>query len=135
MSMCLYPYMVNLGMSEGLTSEEQTEWLRGQFRELDAKRYRLQPIVDKLPKCWRLVKGKLVQDAIVLPGMTLWDRQIGGIKQIEVVALQDLASSWPATIRMQASDYDRRVSTYCWHVQGCFLTREAAEAAARKEGD
>lgn len=84
-------------------------------------------IVDKLPQCWRLVDGQLVQDVPVLPGMTLWSVRIWDIKRIEVVSLDDLTSDWPATIRMGASG--ERGTLYRWHVQGCYSTLEAAEAA------
>ncbi len=40
---------------------------------------RLQAIVDKLPKCWRLDdSGKLVQDVSVVPGMELFILPTGG---------------------------------------------------------
>jgi hypothetical protein len=32
----------------------------------------LQDIVDALPKCWRLVDGKLSQTCPIVPGMELW---------------------------------------------------------------
>ena len=41
--------------------------------ELEAEVERLQAIVDKLPKCWRLDEaGKLIQDVPVYLGMDLW---------------------------------------------------------------
>lgn len=36
---------------------------------------RLQTIIDKLPKCWRLVDGKRVQDVPITPQMDVWPQR------------------------------------------------------------
>lgn len=43
-----------------------------EYGELEAVNAELQAIVDKLPKCWQLVDGKLEQTCPVVPGMDVW---------------------------------------------------------------
>jgi hypothetical protein len=84
----------------------------------------LQAIVDKLPK---------TADGVpVVPGMRLWSRSMWCVQPMEVVSLDDLSSDWPATVRMEGASNDGQASTYRWHVQACYSTREAAEAAYQK---
>ena len=45
--------------------------LRAELATACKKIEQLQEIVDKLPKCWRLVDGELVQDVPVVPGMAV----------------------------------------------------------------
>ena len=72
---------------------------------------RLQGIVDKLPKCWRLKDGKLVQDVLVLPEMTIWyDSPLGVVSEV----LDD----WGDVVSV--------VYDYTFEI---YSTREAAEAA------
>jgi hypothetical protein len=77
---------------------------------------RLQGIVDKLPKT--------MDGVLVMPGMTLWWDDFGVPRVMEVVSLDDLSSSWPATIR-KGNDSRGQGTTYRWHVQSCYSTREA----------
>jgi len=77
-----------------------------------AKIERLQAIIDKLPKCWRLQDGKLVQDVPVVPGTDFWK------------VLGPTGSTWIRKVRVSltcstvdASGWNRTCST-----------REAAEA-------
>ncbi len=51
--MDLYPYMVSLGMPEGLpglTSEQQADWLRGLLRDMGAKHCRLEAEMRELKR-------------------------------------------------------------------------------------
>lgn len=40
--------------------------------KMDATITAQREILDKLPKCWQLTAGKLVQDCPVVPGMAVW---------------------------------------------------------------
>jgi hypothetical protein len=83
---------------------------------------RLAAIVAKLPKCWRLVDGKLVQDEPVYIGKTLWYLGLHNYPVSFVVY---------ALAPLFAGDDDR-----LWiGLRDCCASREAAEAAlaARKE--
>lgn len=82
---------------------------------------RLQAIVDQLPKT--------IDGVPVLPGMVLWYVSFSLASRVEVVSLDDLGSDWPATVRKAISASDSSGSTFRWHVQGCYSSREAAEAA------
>ena len=82
---------------------------------------RLTATVDRLPKRADWVG--------FMPGMKLWTNWPGDrVAMMEVISLDDLTSDWPATVR---ADFDKRglASTYRWHVQACYSTREAAEKA------
>ncbi len=102
--------------------------------------------------CFSCSLGWIVQDAIkeierlrkliaqlpttkdgvtVVPGMALYTERIGGVTRLEVISLDDLSSDWPATVRMPTAC--GQASTYRWHVQGCYSTREAAEAEAKEK--
>ena len=91
------------------------------FARLQAERDALQIVVDKLPK---------TADGVpVLPGMKLWRLDFDKLRMMEVISLDDLSSSWPATIRMESAG--RPVgcaSIYRWHIQACYSTREAASS-------
>jgi hypothetical protein len=90
-------------------------------RELEQDRDRLAAIVAKLPKCWALRDGKLVQDEPITPGMTVWAIVRGD--RIESDEVDSVAGS--------GAVFDD------WIVQSGELhaTREAAEATidARKD--
>ena len=79
---------------------------------------RLQAIVGKLPKCWRLDEaGELVQDVPVVPGMklwVLWDNEVH-----EFVAVTVRACS------------DREFLECDTNMSKCYSTREAAEAGGK----
>ena len=97
---------------------------------LKAEIKRLQVIVDKLPKCWRLDDdGKLVQDVPVVPGMRVWINK--GTRFCEGPGiLSESRSMWTVryvgtiTIAIVLKD----LSAYV-RVSDCYSTREAAEAA------
>ena len=91
-------------------------WICGEC--LYKKIARLEAIVDTLPKT--------ADGVLIVPGMTLWCVQIGGIFRMEVVSLDDLASDWPATVRVDFGGQGK-ASTYRWHVQACYSTRKLAE--------
>jgi len=81
---------------------------------------RLEAIVDKIPH---------TKDGVpVLPGMSLWQKKYNEVQRIEVISLDDLESDWPATVRMEFDSHPGESSTYRWHVQGCYSTKEAALA-------
>ena len=62
----------------GLDVEQVSQWLATHDAD-KAENKRLQAIVVTLPKCWRLVDGKRVQDVAVVPGMTVWLEDRGEI--------------------------------------------------------
>lgn len=81
----------------------------------------LEAIVDKLPKCNRLVDGKLVCDKPVTPGMIVWFES-------------DCGELWsePA-LHFVYGTLDSNLTREGWkRLVKCFDSREAAEAA--KEG-
>ena len=60
--------------SEIMACRHKIERTRIENRTLREEVKRLQAIVDKLPKCWRLNEaGELVQDVPVVPGMILYN--------------------------------------------------------------
>ncbi len=83
---------------------------------------RLQATVDKLPKCWRLLDGKLVQDVSVTPGMTIWRLWPAG----EYVSqrISQLHGPFPVS-REVIGD----CNLHNHPAVECYSTREAAEAA------
>lgn len=83
---------------------------------------RLQAIVDKLPKCWRLnEEGKLVQDVPVLPNMMVWVWLDG---ELEQRIIENIAHGLVCL-----SDTDNWVQEMCPEL--VYSTREAAEAAKK----
>ena len=82
----------------------------------------LEAIVDTLPKCNRLVDGKLVCDKPVTPGMVLFvlHRSEGIIDECEVASLSRYKVTWtkPDSLEYIGARHD-----------SCFDTREDAEAA------
>ena len=88
-------------------------------RRSEAELTRLQGVVDKLPKCWRLNDaGKLVQDVPVVPGMVLWFWDDA-----------DTLRSAPALVFVAGTLCSVHTS-YGWvRLTKCYSTREAAQAA------
>lgn len=86
---------------------------------------RLQAIVDKLPKCWRLLDGKLVQDVPVELDATLWK-----------LDYKDEPVDVTVTGKKQYSDAEwwAVCSDFAYPVCELYDSREAAEAA-REKGD
>jgi hypothetical protein len=76
---------------------------------------RLLTIVNKIPKCWRLVDGKLVQDCSMTPGMIVWPVEPGEDEQGGTVkwGVEDNKDKELVLLRMVAF----------------YATREAAEEA------
>jgi hypothetical protein len=98
--------------------EDRAVLARAAQRHLDEIK-RLQGIVDKLPKCWRLnEQGNLVQDVAIELGMTLFARhQPQCITEFEVYVMM------PSMV----GDCDR----YRFRADECYNTREAAEAEGK----
>jgi hypothetical protein len=93
---------------------------------------RLTEMIDKLPKCWRLDdNGVLVQDVVVMPGMVLWYCGTGGPERIDVLSLDNVESSWPATV-LKGECHQGQPNTYRWAVRNCYTTREAAERTSHE---
>jgi len=78
--------------------------------------------LDKLPKCWALRDGKLVQDCPVVPGMELWFVGDDGPddEAITINRLSYFSGAWLAN--------DEFVESWC-------LDLEAAEALALQWSD
>lgn len=70
---------VETGVMESATVNSMARVLR-RCRILESEVETQHEILDKLPKCWRLVAGKLVQDWLVVPGMRVhYPNCLGGI--------------------------------------------------------
>ncbi len=97
-----------------------------------AKIERLQAIVDRLPKCWRLNDaGELVQDVPVVPGMIVW--RVWSASEYLPCSISKL--HYPAPVGPSAI-MDSNLNNH--PAADCYSTIEAAEAALRKsnkEGD
>lgn len=52
--------------------EEECDELRTQLAKQQREMAALRAVVSQLPKCWRVVDGKLAQDVPVVPGMDAW---------------------------------------------------------------
>jgi hypothetical protein len=100
---------------------------------LIAERNDLQAIVAKLPKCWGLKFGKLVQDVPVVPGMEAWINK--GTRFLEGPGiLSESRSQW--TVRTVGANMLHLamldMSAYV-RVSDCYDSREAAEASEKGE--
>lgn len=89
---------------------------------------RLWEIVDKLPKCWGLTDGKLVQNVPVVPGMTIWSWWSDGEDPAEIY--EDIVQHVETSPKCEA-ETDPLVICAVGDapLSECFSTREAAEAA------
>ena len=107
------------------------------LKEREAKVARLQAIVDKLPKCWRLVEGKLVQDVPVVPGMVLYRcrRAYRADGEAEWVFLSEEATYITAGgIMINEAGHPGVTQTWCadYCCSSELAARIAAEAAKEK---
>lgn len=106
---------------------ESEQCLRNQLASANAT-------IDRLPKCWRLVDGKLVQDCPVAPGMEVYLPN-GGPRPGEVdyvgesgVLLVNDDIAWPPSPDGESDGWSvRKADSLC-------STHAAAEAANAKEG-
>ncbi len=93
---------------------------------------RLEAIVDKLPKCWRLVEnGKLVRDVPAVPGMDAWHREPDTETLMRFGPLawrvRGIEREWLRVGRVDGLGADRLLP-----VIDFYDTKEAAEAARGK---
>ena len=89
---------------------------------------RLKVVEGKLPKCWRLKDGKLVQDVPVVPGMVVFwtgpmDREIVRREVIGLAKDQSIPETAPTLWGLKFRDGGTGFACQCTD------TREAAEAA------
>ena len=99
---------------------DDMEWL---ITEAD----RLQTIIAKLPKCWRLVNGQLVQDVLIVAGMTAWYLTAlapQGIRESAVRSYECRIDGWWVWFTEQ--NYRRP--------EDCYSSRESAETAVDMKG-
>lgn len=81
--------------------------------------------LDKLPKCWRLVAGKLVQDCVIVPGMDVWELDPdSGYVQPRQMMVTSIETNRRVVVSFHGVDQG------WYHSDGLFDSREAAEAAA-----
>jgi len=110
-------------------NDSGTDAYRDQYvHALEAEIERLQAIVDKLPKCWRLnEQGELVQDEPMCPGMEVWwifpSRRVI-FRRIILAVDNDRAVLQRWRFAPNEGNFVRSSK--------CYLTREAAEAARKK---
>ncbi len=103
----------------GTESDPYIASLKGEIRELRA-------IVDTLPKCNRLIDGKLVCDKPVTPGMEVWswngfpNCRIEGPEKVTAIILDDDEGEWLINDDESGSHF--------------FDSREAAEAVEAAKG-
>ena len=77
-------------------------------------------VVDKLPKCWRLVDGELVQDCVVVPSRdAVYYMCDAGLAH---VAVEWYKGEWVSSVHCSV------------RVSDCANTPEAAKALAEGEG-
>ena len=114
--------------SPAMKADEERRQEIVRLREENA---RLQAIVDKLAKCWRLDDdGKLVRDVPAAPGMTVdWLSEAGEILPYQVVGAPiALVGTHLETILVETEDgYDGLLASCC------YSTKAAAEAAKEKK--
>lgn len=92
----------------------------------------LRAIVDKLPKCWRLVDGKLVQDCPVGTGMELFVVHEGKVYPVHHYWIYD-EGSCGVEIQIKVPSYSDPVLLSGFELNDCHNSREAAETALNKE--
>ena len=98
----------------------------GQWLANYAKAQKLIDIIAKLPKCWRLVNGQLVQDVLIVAGMTAWYLTAlapQGIRESAVRSYECRIDGWWVWFTEQ--NYRRP--------EDCYSSRESAETAIPKE--
>jgi len=92
--------------------------LRSELVDARAEIEQLRAIVAKLPKCWRLVDGKRVQDVPVVVEMKVW------------VKYRNSKTPFPITVdAVERGGGIRSWRIGRWPVSECYDTQEAAEAA------
>jgi len=99
---------------------------RYEIHQLEAEVKRLQAIVAKLPKCWRLVDGKLVQDVPMTPEMKVFVRYDDDIVRGPFV----VAGVYSKKVQWVSPDSVGYVGA---RFSCCYDTQEAAEAAGEGE--
>lgn len=94
----------------------------------------LQEIIDKLPTCWRLVDGKLVQDVPITPdNFECWsieDNEAGPGKVVASVTVLALLGN--CAVRCNIEGY-RKLTGVVRAARELFTTKAAAEAATAKD--
>ena len=94
----------------------------------EAELARLQEIVDKLPKCWRLVDGELVQDQPFVPQhVSLWYWTVQGT----IIQRGILGSDWSNYQHQWRIDFGTHGS-HPVAATACYSTLQAAEAAKKE---
>lgn len=90
---------------------------------------RLAAMVAPLPKCWRLVDGKLIQDVLLMPGVRVYFRGMATPSEIRSEVIDRLTWTWKGMwLEWQDSPPNPGREPH-----DCYSTREAAEAAIEQD--
>jgi len=90
-------------------------------------REELQAVIDKLPKCWRILDGELVQDVPIVPDMLVYIIVGEHIDERRVVG----PYGQKALLIVEPERHGSCRGTRHILVEHCHSTREAAEAAMK----
>lgn len=127
---CVYFITIEGQSDQMLTESEKPEPPR-RANELETEVRRLEAIIDKLPKCWRLNEaGKLIRDVPVTPGMTVWAEKYGIISQWKITRMD--SDGWVWLKRRDPSDGPSSPEMGTKHYSS---TYKAVVAAMKSEGD
>jgi len=102
-----------------------------QFAQCQEENQRLREVVEKLPKCWRLVEGELVQDVPIVPLMEIYRCYKGGeITKVDIDSMDEYG------IYSQREDYEDREYypfSRCEQTDGKYLFASIEAAASKPE--
>ena len=104
--------------------------------ELHGTIERQRETLDKLPKCWRLLHGKLVQNCPVVPGTTIFARV--GIRTssgMNIGVTGDINSHLVDSVDRENISITRKGHYCCVAAGDCANSREAAAALAEGSDD
>ena len=105
-----------------MEAKGEIERLNAELREQTTRAEKADAIVAKLPKCWRLVDGKRVQDVPVGLGMVVWWICNGIAWRGRVLGIEE------HRLRVMSKDSPNGPCRSAPAVNFCCDTREAAEA-------
>ena len=90
---------------------------------------RLRVTVDKMPKCWGLKDGKLVQDVPVVPGMVVWRVWPDTAPECESICEEQVMATYEDGVKLRAVYHSDGHWETLIPLAELFSTRKAAETA------
>lgn len=116
-------------LSTAQATIDKADKIQAKYTLLIDRVAQLETVVDKLPRCWRLVDGKLVQDAIVLGGDEVWFYGPDDQLLHSIVWGVEL---WGPELRFY---FGKNAVKERMEPGLCYKTKAAAEAAKAGKGD